>query len=106
MIRLDTLSELLAAPGPYATAYLDADPGQGARPAEVAARWRALRDSLAEQGADAATLDAMEAVAGRHTEVPGRTGRCSSAPVASCGWTRCCPPRRGGRSPGGRRCRT
>ena len=41
----------------------------------MAARWRALRDSLAEQGADTATLDAMEAVAGRHTEVPGPHGQ-------------------------------
>ena len=75
MIRLDTLSELLATPGPYATAYLDATRSKELGPQEVAARWRALRDSLAEQGADAATLDAMEAVAGRHTEVPGRTAR-------------------------------
>jgi Bacterial archaeo-eukaryotic release factor family 2 len=75
MIRLDTLSELLATPGPYATAYLDATRSKELGPQEVAARWRALRDSLAEQGADAATLDAMEAVAGRHTEVPGPHGQ-------------------------------
>ena len=75
MIRLDTLSELLATPGPYATAYLDATRSKELGPKEVAGRWRALRDSLAEQGADAATLDAMEALAGRHTEVPGPHGQ-------------------------------
>jgi len=75
MIRLDSLSELLATPGPYATAYLDATLSKELGPKEVAGRWRALRDSLAEQGADAATLDAMESVAGRHTDVPGAHGQ-------------------------------
>src|ERR1700750_2285609 len=75
MIRLDTLSELLATPGPYATGYLDATLSTEARPKEWAGRWRASRDSLSEQGADAATLYAMESVAGRHTEVPGAHGQ-------------------------------
>ena len=75
MIRLDTLSELLATPGQHATAYLDATQSKELGPQEVAARWRALRDKLAEQGADEATLDAMEAAAGRHTEVPGPHGQ-------------------------------
>ena len=38
-------------------------------------RWRALRESLAEQGADAATLDAMEAAVGGHDEVAGAYGQ-------------------------------
>jgi Bacterial archaeo-eukaryotic release factor family 2 len=75
MIRLDSLSELLAAPGPYATAYLDATRSKELGPQEVSARWRALRGSLAEQGADEATLDAMEAAVGGHTEVPGPHGQ-------------------------------
>src|SRR6185312_10304894 len=70
MFRLDTLTELVTTPGPYATAYLDATRSKELGPQEVAARWRALRDSLAEQGVDTATLDAMEAVAGRHTVLP------------------------------------
>jgi hypothetical protein len=78
MIRLDTLSELLATPGPHATAYLDATLSKELGPQEVAGRWRALRDKLAEQGADEATLDAMEAVAGQHTEVPGPHGQVLS----------------------------
>jgi hypothetical protein len=75
MIRLDSLSELLAAPGPYATAYLDATRSKELGPQEVSARWRALRGSLAEQGTDEATLDAMEAAVGQHTEVPGPHGQ-------------------------------
>jgi hypothetical protein len=75
MIRLDALSELLATPGPYATAYLDATLSKELGPQEVAARWRALRATLAEHGADEATLDAMEAAAGRHTEVPKAHGQ-------------------------------
>ena len=75
MFRLDTLTELVTTPGPYATAYLDATRSKELGPQEVAARWRALRDSLAEQGADVAALDAMDAVAGRHTDVPGPHGQ-------------------------------
>ncbi len=72
MIRLDTLATLITSPGPFATAYLDAAaPGWG----KVGLRWRALRDSLAEQGADAATLDAMEAAVGGHDEVAGAHGQ-------------------------------
>jgi Bacterial archaeo-eukaryotic release factor family 2 len=75
MIRLDNLAGLLTAPGPYATAYLDATLAKELGPREVAQRWQALRGTLAEQGADAATLDAMEAVAGSHTEIPGPHGQ-------------------------------
>jgi hypothetical protein len=75
MIRLDNFANLLTAPGPYATAYLDATLAKELGPQEVTARWRALRASLAEQGADDATLDAMEAAVGTHTEVPGPHGQ-------------------------------
>src|SRR3954470_23919719 len=75
MFRLDTLTELVTTPGPYATAYLDATRSKELGPQEVSARWRALRDSLAEQGADEATLDAMEAAVGGHTDVPGPHGQ-------------------------------
>ena len=75
MLRLASLSALLATPGPYATAYLDATRSKELGPQEVSARWRALRDSLAEQGADEATLDAMEAAVGGHTDVPGPHGQ-------------------------------
>jgi hypothetical protein len=96
MIRLDSLSELLATPGRYATAYLDATRSKELGPKEVEGRWRALRTSLESQGADAATLDAMAAAAGGHTDVPGPHGQVL---VASAGVLRMdavlpAPPRR------------
>lgn len=45
MIRLDTLADLVAAPGPYAVACLDASRAEELGPQKVAARWRALRES-------------------------------------------------------------
>jgi hypothetical protein len=75
MTRLDTWSDLLATPGPYATAYLDASRAKELGPQEVAGRWRALRSELATQGADAATLDAMEAAVGGHADVSGAHGQ-------------------------------
>jgi release factor family 2 len=96
MIRLDNFASLLTAPGPYATAYLDATLAKELGPQEVGARWRALRASLAEQGADDATLDAMQAAVGTHTEIPGPHGQVL---VASGGTLRMdtvlpAPPRR------------
>jgi Bacterial archaeo-eukaryotic release factor family 2 len=96
MIRLDNFASLLTTPGPYATAYLDATLAKELGPQEVGTRWRALRTTLAEQGADDATLDAMEAAAGRHTEIPGPHGQVL---VASDGTLRMdsvlpAPPRR------------
>ncbi|HST66286.1 MAG TPA: Vms1/Ankzf1 family peptidyl-tRNA hydrolase [Mycobacteriales bacterium] len=75
MIRLDTWSDLLTTPGPYATAYLDASRAKELGPQEVAGRWRALRSALSSQGADDATLDAMEAAVGGHTDVTGEHGQ-------------------------------
>src|SRR5918994_2645842 len=74
MIRLDTLTGLATAPGPFAVAYLDATQAKELGPQEVEKRWRALRGSLAEQGADEATLDEMQAAVGRH-DVPGEHGQ-------------------------------
>jgi Bacterial archaeo-eukaryotic release factor family 2 len=75
MLRLDTLTSLATAPGPFATAYLDATRAEELGPQIVAGRWRALRHQLADEGADAATLDAMEAVVGGHDDVPGSHGQ-------------------------------
>ena len=75
MLNLDAFATVLTAPGPYATAYLDATRSKELGPQEVDKRWRALRASLAEQGADDATLDAMEAAVGGHEDVPGPHGQ-------------------------------
>jgi hypothetical protein len=71
MIRLDSLSELLTTPGPYGTVHLDATLAKELGPKEVENRWRDQRRALADQGADEATLDAMQAAVGGHTDVPG-----------------------------------
>ncbi|HZB49285.1 MAG TPA: Vms1/Ankzf1 family peptidyl-tRNA hydrolase [Mycobacteriales bacterium] len=75
MTRLDSLSDLVTSPGPFATAYLDAGRAEELGPQKVELRWRALRGSLAEQGADDATLDAMEAAVGGHEGVTGAHGQ-------------------------------
>ena len=75
MMRLDTFTDLFAGPGPFATVHLDATRSKELGPQEVDKRWRALRAQLAEQGADDATLDAMEAAVGGHPEVPGAHGQ-------------------------------
>jgi hypothetical protein len=75
MLGLDFVKGVLDSPGPYATAYLDATRSKELGPQEVAARWRALRSDLEAQGADAATLDAMEAAVGGHQDVTGAHGQ-------------------------------
>jgi hypothetical protein len=75
MIRLDTLADLATAPGPFATAYFDATRAEELGPHIVATRWRALRSVLESEGADAATLDAMQAAAEAEDHVPGQHGR-------------------------------
>ena len=105
MIRLDTLTGLATAPGPFAVAYLDATQAKELGPQEVEKRWRALRGSLAEQGADEATLDEMQAAVGRH-DVPGEHGQALVAPTVVSSATTRCRGGRAGRPPAGRRCRT
>lgn len=85
----DFVADLYGSPGPFATAYLDAsrDKEQGGR--EVELRWQQLRSQLAEQGADEATLAAMDPALGSHADVPGRRGQLI---VAAGGELRCDEP--------------
>jgi hypothetical protein len=74
-VDLSFLRELTSTPGPYATVYLDAshDSEDAAHALEL--RWQGHRQELAEQGADDATLAALdEAVRGGERAV-GRAGR-------------------------------
>ncbi|MGM1062108.1 baeRF2 domain-containing protein [Saccharothrix sp. Mg75] len=70
---MSSLGELVRERGPFASVYLDAshDTEDAAKAVEL--RWRGVRDDLARQGADEATLDALEAVA--LTPVVGKAGR-------------------------------
>ena len=73
-MNLNFLRPLFAHPGPWVSVYLDATRASENGDHEVALRWRALREQLTEQGADAATLDAVAAAVEGHPFQPGRYG--------------------------------
>ena len=60
--------------GSYATVYLDATRAEESGPAQVALRWRAARERLADEGASEVLLGAMEQRALRPTGVAGPHG--------------------------------
>ncbi|WP_447006425.1 Vms1/Ankzf1 family peptidyl-tRNA hydrolase [Saccharothrix isguenensis] len=74
---MSSLGELVRQRGPFASVYLDAshDTEDAAKAMEL--RWRAAREELARQGADEATLDAMQETA--LTPVSGKSGRAMIA---------------------------
>jgi Bacterial archaeo-eukaryotic release factor family 2 len=72
---LSRLSSVYDAPGPFATAYLDTTRSTENASHEIELRWRAARQELEQQGANATVLDAMEAVVGEDRGVPGPHGR-------------------------------
>jgi hypothetical protein len=61
-MQLGFLRPLYAGEGRYASIYLDASPTADDTADLLALRWQAARDKLAEQGADTATLDALDGV--------------------------------------------
>jgi Bacterial archaeo-eukaryotic release factor family 2 len=75
MLRTHYLAPLYQGGGPYATAYLDTSRNVPDAPTQIALRWRTLRRQLGEQGADEATLAALERAAGEDHGVPGRHGQ-------------------------------
>jgi hypothetical protein len=77
----DALRALYEQPGPFATVYLDATRSTEAGAHEIELRSAAVRDSLAQAGADIATLDAIGAAVSADTGVPGRHGLL----VVACG---------------------
>jgi release factor family 2 len=79
---LSYLRPLFTAPGPWASVYLDATRAEENADHQVDLRWRALRQDLADQGADDATLDALQdALAGQ----PYQSGRYGLALFATGG---------------------
>ncbi|GAA3368213.1 hypothetical protein GCM10020367_05650 [Streptomyces sannanensis] len=74
-MRLSFLEPLYAEPGPFASVYLDTSRDVQHPERAIALRWRRLRDVLARQGIDRASLTAMEQVVGADTEVPGTHGQ-------------------------------
>jgi hypothetical protein len=73
-VKLDFLRSLFERPGSWVSVYLDATRAGENADHEVALRWRGLREQLSGQGADAATLDAVEAAVREHPTQPGRYG--------------------------------
>jgi hypothetical protein len=82
-LRLDFLRPLYAGPGDYASVYLDASRTTEDAAEQVALRWRAVRERLADGGADTATLDALEVlVTGQTHSVPGLVAFAREGKVA------------------------
>jgi hypothetical protein len=73
-MQLSFLRPLYDRPGPWCSVYLDASRDtHDARP-QVDLRWRALKGNLIGQGADQATVEAVEEVVRRHDPMPGDYG--------------------------------
>lgn len=73
-MQLSFLRPLYDRPGPWCSVYMDASRDtHDSRPA-VDLRWRSLKGSLLEQGADHVTVDAVEEVVRRHPPMPGDYG--------------------------------
>jgi hypothetical protein len=68
------LEPLYRAAGPVATVYLDTTRTSENAAHEIGLRWRALRERLADLGADEATLAALDGAAGGAKGVPGPQG--------------------------------
>jgi hypothetical protein len=71
---LSFLRPLHDRPGPWVSIYLEATRDGENADEEVELRWRRLREQLAEQGADEATLNAVAAAVQDHPTQPGRYG--------------------------------
>lgn len=69
------ITDLYQHEGPFASVYLDASRQTESGGTEVELRWRGLREELQGNGADPATVAALDAVAGRHLDVPGPHGQ-------------------------------
>ncbi|GAB3522249.1 baeRF2 domain-containing protein [Phytohabitans suffuscus] len=71
---LSFLRSLYAHPGPWASAYLDATPDTDDAARALDLRWRALRESLAGQGAGAGVLTSMDRALDGVPAEPDRRG--------------------------------
>lgn len=78
-MELSFLRPVYTRPGPWASVYLDASRNtEDAHPA-LDVRWRGLRERLAEQGAPATTLTALDDLVRRHEPHPGDYGLAAFA---------------------------
>lgn len=73
-MQLSFLRPLYDRPGPWCSVYLDASADTEDAHAALDLRWRALRDRLQEQGADPASIEAIDRVVRGHDPMPGDYG--------------------------------
>ncbi len=71
---LSFLRPLTDRPGPWLSVYVDATRAAENADHEIDLRWRALRERAAAEGADDATLDAVDEAVHGHPYQPGRYG--------------------------------
>lgn len=74
-MKLSFLHPLTKEPGPWASVYLDTSRDIDDPDKAISLRWRHQRDALRAQGADPATVSALEAVVGTDRDLPGRHGQ-------------------------------
>ncbi len=74
-MKLSFLEPLYKHPGPYASVYLNTTRNMEYAHKAIALRWRALREQMAEQGADDKTLDAIEDLVGSDRDLGGPQGQ-------------------------------
>ena len=78
-MELSFLRPIYARPGPWVSVYLDASRDtQDARTA-LELRWRALRERLADERAEPATVEALDRVVREHEPLPGDYGLAAFA---------------------------
>ncbi|MFJ8586694.1 hypothetical protein ACIRD2_18860 [Streptomyces sp. NPDC093595] len=74
-MRLSFLEPLYAERGPFTSVYLDTSRDTDDAERAIAQRWHRLREQLARQGADRASIAAAEEVVGADADVPGVHGQ-------------------------------
>jgi hypothetical protein len=76
---LSSLHAIFDHEGPFAVACLDISRTSEDAEANIELRWRGLREHLERSGADAATLNALDAVVGAKDSTPGQEGQYVAA---------------------------
>lgn len=78
-MELSFLRPIYARPGPWASIYLNASRNSQTSRPELDIRWRAMREQLRQQGAEPATVAALDDVVRRHDPRPGEYGLAAFA---------------------------
>jgi hypothetical protein len=69
-VELEDLRPLYSHPGPFASVYIDTERSDPQAAQAITLRWKELRRRLGADGADPATLDALEAAVGTDRGLP------------------------------------